>query len=201
MSLLETLWPAPCAGCGAYGGPLCANCDRDLEALDLGEACSARKHAGAFRYDSVARSLVLGLKVRCLRPCAKPLAGGMARTVQRSSFVPDAVSWVPARPSARRLRGFDQAELLAREVSVHIGAHCVPTLRANERRDQVGLGRSMRALNARSAVEALPDAGGHGHRLLLIDDLITTGSTARACVAALRGGRWGEVAALAACRA
>ena len=155
----------------------------------------------AFRYEKVARSLVLGLKVRCLREYALPLGDGIVTQLRQRGLTPDAVSWVPARPSARRSRGFDQAELLAREVARRAGLRCGPTLRAHERRDQVGLGRSMRVANAGSAFEASGAPRRPGSALLLVDDLITTGATAAACTQELQRAGWGEVVVIAACRA
>ena len=201
MSLLDVLWPIRCAGCEKYGAPLCLQCGLDLAALELGEPSASGGIAAAFRYTAVARSLVLGLKVRCLRPYSDPLACGIAALLQRGPFVPDLVSWVPARPSARRHRGFDQAELLARAVARRTGLPCAPTLRAHERQDQVGLGRAMRASNASSAFELSLRRPLRGSRLALIDDLITSGATARACMAVLKGGGSPEVTVLAACRA
>ena len=77
----------------------------------------------------------------------------------------------------------------------------MPTLRAYERADQVGLGRTMRAVNARSAFEATSGPFRGGAKLVLIDDLVTTGATARACTAALSACGWHGVATLTACRA
>ena len=201
MALLDELWPIRCAGCDHLGGPVCVSCVPDLDAQSLGERCAPGRIAAAFRYEAVARSLLLGLKVRCLRPYADPLADAITEVLQRGSFAPDVVSWVPARPSARRQRGFDQAELLAERVARRAGLRCMPTLRAYERADQVGLGRTMRAVNASSAFEGVSGPSPGGAKLILIDDLITTGATARACTAALSACGWHEVATVTACRA
>src|SRR5688500_10272914 len=99
MALLDELWPIRCAGCDRLGAPVCVYCVPDLESRSLGESCAPGRVAAAFRYESVARSLLLGLKVRCLRPYADPLAEALAQVLQRGCFSADAVSWVPARPS------------------------------------------------------------------------------------------------------
>ena len=115
------------------------------------------------------------------------------------------VTWVPARPSAKRHRGFDQAELLAREVARRAGLPCAATLVAAERQDQVGLGRTLRAANAQAAFSAIVDAAiGDGEprsSVLLVDDLITSGATASACARELSRAGWERVEMLAACRA
>lgn len=201
MALWDVLWPVRCAGCDVYGAPVCASCAVDLSALQLPVARAGGSVASAFRYESVARSLVLGLKVRCVRSYSEPLAAGITAVVQRGGFTPDAITWVPARPSAKHHRGFDQAELLARGVGRRAGLECFPTLRAHERRDQVGLGRTMRALNASSGFRATRRPPRGAANLLLVDDLFTTGATARACMTALTQAGWAEVSTVTACRA
>lgn len=163
--------------------------------------CGSGSVGAAFRYEKIARSLVLGLKVRCLRPYALPLAEGIVTAMRQKGLSPAAVSWVPARPSARRTRGFDQAELLARQVARSAGLRCGPTLRAYERRDQVGLGRTMRAANADSAFGSLGPPARARDTLLLVDDLVTSGATAAACSEELGRAGWPRVEVMAACRA
>lgn len=201
--ILETLFPVRCAGCGSPGAPLCGACQPELDQLILDPPADGDREgaSAAFRYEGIARTLVLGLKVRHLRPYARPLAAALAKIVQREAGPERFITWVPARGRARRERGFDQAELLAREVAAWTGLRAVGTLAAAPKADQVGLGRLHRAANAHGAFFPSRRSLAAGAPLLLIDDLITTGSTVRACTAALRRAGWGEVRALAACRA
>lgn len=110
----------------------------------------------------------------------------------------DVVTWVPARNKDRALRGFDHAEVLARGVGARLGLPAAALLaRRGHQLDQVGLDRTQRLLNLTSAFGALRSVGGS---ILLIDDLVTTGATARACAEALTGAGAGRLDLLVACR-
>ena len=97
------------------------------------------------------------------------------------------MAFVPATPGARRRRGFDHAELLARELSWIIGAEWAPLLAAPRRLDQRRLSRTARIQNMRASMRALPGAT-IPPAIILVDDVCTTGSTLMAAVEALRKG-------------
>jgi ComF family protein len=99
----------------------------------------------------------------------------------------DGIVPVPLHPRKHRQRGYNQAELLAREVSKSLGIPLMPSLkRDKETRPQVELGRDDREANVRDAFVLDPDwwpaAGG---RYLLLDDVRTTGATVGACARTL----------------
>lgn len=151
----------------------------------------------AWEYDDAARALVLALKLEGRRDAAAPLVHAMAATVARSGLVGELVTWVPGRPSDIRARGFDHAELLARLVAPTIGLRAGPLLfRRRSPPDQTELSAAQRRRNLVGAFEARPCSG----RVIVVDDLITTGATARACAAALRAAGAELVELLAACR-
>jgi predicted amidophosphoribosyltransferase len=153
----------------------------------------------AFAYKGLARSLVLDLKLRRQRPMADPLAEGMAQAIWRQGCEADVIAWVPARLSDRIDRGFDHAMVLARGLSHRMGLPTQALLaRGASRPDQSRLGREARFENLKGAFVSRP-AG--GLRVLLVDDLITTGATAGACCAALKDQGAGSVEVIAACRA
>lgn len=152
----------------------------------------------AWRYLGAPRSLVLGLKLRGLRSCSARLERGLRRAIFAHGILGDAVTWVPARPRDIRRRGFDHAEVLARGLAALVGLQPLPLLRrAGGSRDQAGLSRSERMANLTAAFDATVCSG----RLILVDDLITTGATARTCATALREAGAGAVEVVAACRA
>ncbi|CAN5759585.1 hypothetical protein BH18ACT15_BH18ACT15_09360 [soil metagenome] len=159
----------------------------------------ADRTLAAFAYEGPARGLVLALKARGLRDCSGPLADGMVAVARRAGLLAQVVTWVPARPHDVSGRGFDHARVLAQEVARSLGLPAARLLlRADARRDQVGLSAPDRRRNLRGAFRARP-AG--GRRVLLVDDLLTTGSTAKECVSALRASGAGGVEVLVACRA
>lgn len=156
-----------------------------------------REPVAAFDYSGSARDLILGLKVRARRDCAGPLVDGLVDAIGRSGLEADVVTWVPGRPRDIRMRGFDHAEALALGLSRRLGLTPLPLVRrAGPSEDQSGLRRMARLVNVHGAFLAM----GCPQPVALVDDLITTGATAGACVAALTeaGIRRVEVLAAAA---
>jgi ComF family protein len=215
-ALLDLLVPPRCAACGAPARDLvCAGCRRAIPwlrgpccprcALPLGAhpACPAREQAFAaawapVAYDGVARELVAALKFRHGRPLAAVLAAHIAAGLPFELGAGATVVAVPAHPAHLRRRGYDQAELLARELARRLGA---PLARPLRRRGpairQLGAGRVERLRHGRIAVtsRAAPE------RVVLVDDVHTTGATLDACARALRAAGAIHVSALTWARA
>jgi len=109
---------------------------------------------------------------------------------------------VPLHWRRRWRRGFNQAELLAREVSRH---RRIPILNALRRSkdtvNQAGLTSSGRRLNIAGAFQPREGMDLRGQRVLLIDDVFTTGATATACALALKKAGAGTVSLLTLARA
>lgn len=98
----------------------------------------------------------------------------------------DAVAPVPLDPRRRRDRGYNQAEDLARALAEHWRlALALDLRRTRTTRPQVGLDRAARRANVAGAFEWTGDSLG-GVKVLLIDDVMTTGATAEACAVALK---------------
>jgi predicted amidophosphoribosyltransferase len=150
-------------------------------------------------YAGAARKLLLDLKVGRRRAVAPVLAGGIYEELAVRGCALDMLTWVPARRRDIRERGFDHAELIAKALARATGLPCKPLLRRSTQKlpDQVGLSRTARTENLRGAFAALYCLGTIG----LVDDLITTGATARSCAGALRAAGAGSVYGLVVCRA
>jgi predicted amidophosphoribosyltransferase len=111
---------------------------------------------------------------------------------------PDAIAWVPSTRRGHAERGFTPARELAREFGGAVRMKPRALLwKVRETADQHGLGRAERARNMES-VFACREARG---RILLIDDVMTTGATADACARALVEAGAAEVQVLTVCRA
>ena len=96
---------------------------------------------------------------------------------------------MPLHPEKKRRRGYDQAELLARRVGEVSGIAVVPALekiRATGTQSHLNDGAERRA-NVEGAYRALPELDLTGKRVVLVDDVFTTGSTMGQCAACLRG--------------
>jgi ComF family protein len=115
------------------------------------------------------------------RRAARPMARMMARNVR--DLAADAITFVPASRTSMAERGFNTAHELARSLAHLVRTPCIGLLRkTRETADQAALGRDQRRVNLSGAFRA----GHTPRRVLLVDDVMTTGATADACARALR---------------
>ncbi len=202
-----------CACCHAalapLGGPRCAGCARRLDAHAPPPgwrcgACRARPPAfdrllAAWSYEPPLDAVVRGLKFGRLDYLGAHLAAAMAERLGAGLLGCDLVVPVPLHWRRRLGRGFDQAGEIARPLAALLGLPCRPLLRRRRSTPpQSTLSRPDRLANLRSAfaVRTRHAAALPGRRVLLIDDVATTGATLDAAAFALRHA--GAAAVLAA---
>jgi len=153
----------------------CALCRSGLRGFDAAYSFGT--------YEGVLRELIHLYKYGRVKTLARPLSGLLAQALPRDEAF-DAAVPVPLYWRRRLQRGFNQAELLARGLSRRTG---IPVIRALRRLRptpaQAGLSNSARRENVSQAFGA---RGVQGKRILLIDDVMTTGATAASCAAALK---------------
>jgi ComF family protein len=137
-------------------------------------------------YEGPLRKLIHLFKYSGMKPLSGPLARLLDRVIP-PEFAFDAVVPVPLHWRKRWSRGFNQAELLARHVAER---RHLPLLRALHRKrataTQAGLAVAGRRRTVTGAFAARSVQGIKGARILLIDDVMTTGATANACAAVLK---------------
>lgn len=172
-----------CAGCDAPGAAVCTTCRFAL----LGPRPRPGAHGvhAALPFTGRARRVVLGLKYRNRRQVARHLAGLVVNTVVANGehLGLDVVTWAPTSAARRRSRGFDQGELVARHVARQLGVPCRRLLeRSGPGAPQTGRSRRERLDGPRFVARP----GLDGQRVLVLDDVVTTGATMRAAAAALR---------------
>lgn len=156
----------------------CALCRAGLRAFDA--ACCF----GA--YEGVLRELIHLYKYGRMRPLAGPLSDMLAAALPRDEGF-DAVVAMPLHWRRRWERGFNQAELLARATARRCGVPLVKAVRRlRATAPQAGLSNAQRRKNVAGAFRPLPGRPLEGKRVLLVDDVMTTGATASACAAALK---------------
>ena len=148
-----------------------------------------RRARAVARYDETARRLVHRLKYGDRVELARALGAMMARAGAELLIDADVIVPVPLHRSRLWWRRFNQAMALAGALSRTSGVRCDPFLlaRVKRTRSQVGLTRTQRGDNLQGAFRVPADAKPHlaGKRVLLVDDVVTTGATANACSRAL----------------
>jgi ComF family protein len=200
-----------CAGCvegSLYlNPPLCPRCGRPFAQAILCQECLARPSSltgirSVTWHVSPIADAVHALKYEGLRVLAEPLGEMLARYCELAALPTGIVVPVPLHPSRLRERGYNQSLLLAKALTRRIGLPLEPALLIRERntRSQVGLSPAARHANVAGAFRC-QSTSLDGERVLLIDDVMTTGATTVACADALLAVGAAEVWALTLSRA
>jgi ComF family protein len=145
-------------------------------------------------YEGAGRELVVRLKYRNARSTIRWLAARMAALVDPRAV--DVVTWVPTTADRRRRRGFDQAEILARSIARQLHRPCRRLLTRGAGPPQTGRSLQQRRAGPVLAATSIADAP----RVLLVDDVITTGTTITVAARALRANGVRQVLVVAAAR-
>lgn len=218
---LDLLFPPRCAICRAGGTMLCPDCIADLPPADgrrcercwmpvaratLCPDCTESPSAfvstrAAYVMDGAARRLAHELKYEGMTALAEPMARLMFELFGTEAI--DAVAPVPLHRSRVRSRGFNQAEELAKHIAGYAG---LPFAKRAARRVRATaplvktMHREERTAIMRGAFEAEP-AHVEDKRVLLVDDVVTTGATLDSCAEALRSAGAREVRCITWARA
>lgn len=198
---IDLLYPHTCNHCGRVGQAWCAHCLAKLESypftlaerlLDSGlHVLSVGLHEGLLR------DAIHAFKFDGARDLAELLGAALDDGLIQSQIAIDVVVPVPLHERRFRWRGYNQAALLADVVATNLG---VPHESLLNRTRYTGTQVGRDAIARREAVDgafAADPAHVNGRRILLIDDVVTTGSTLMACADALN--QAGASSVIAAC--
>jgi ComF family protein len=229
--VLDLVYPERCAACDAWIEqpglcPVCrmslwrvgVACDVCGEPLAAAEATTCRRCASSpppfrrvfapWRYGGELATAVLRFKYGRRRDLARPLAHLLAREYVRAirQDETDLIVPVPLHPRRLRARGFSQAHELARALRSIASVPSIDTAptalaRGRDTAEQAGLSRLERARNVANAFDVRRAALVRDRRVLLVDDVVTTGATAAACARALVRAGAAAVSVLALARA
>lgn len=191
-----------CAGCSEPGTDLCRRCRFALVASR--PVVTPAGIVAATEFAGLGRDLVVGLKYRNRRHLAVYLAEQLSRRLDPTQI--DVVTWAPTSGRRSRRRGYDQAELLARALAARWRKPCRRMLFRRHGAPQTGQTRALRLVGPEFASRPMSPVSWTarptrlGPRVLVVDDVVTTGATLHAAREALlaAGARSVVMAAVAA---
>jgi ComF family protein len=211
---LDWLMPPHCGGCRQLGGWLCAPCRRRVRRLEepicprcgrevefSTENCGCRERLRALRraraaaaYEGPLENAIHRFKYEGWRSLAPALAGLLADRLAVEGLPAGLLLAVPLHERRLRTRGYNQSELLAKELRHRFELPGRPGLlvRLRDTPPQVGLDRRGRQTNMAHAF-VWRGAALAGRPVILVDDVATTCATLEACAAALRAAGSGAV--------
>ena len=222
---LELLYPTRCVGCEMPGELVCDECRAALPGIEQRRACPVcgaafgnmtctgcegdwepRATIAALGFSGAAARMATCLKDYHELRLAPVNAAAMLCALEEAAFWPardgrprfdagsvDAVCFVPATSEAYARRGYDHMELTARELAALLGLPLADALARDAASDQRDLGRSGRAANLAGTMRVVEDVS--GLRLLLVDDVVTSGASMREATRALLARGAAEVTA------
>ncbi len=201
VALLDLLMPPACAGCGRTGALLCNACLGRLEPPWRAEDRFVAPDAGvvigdaltlalaAFAYQGPMRRALAALKYTGASRLAPILAQASMPALQSLTTISGSAAVlvpVPVHRERRRVRGYNQAELIARAMAKGSGRPCLALLeRVRPTTRQHRLDRAARLANLRGAFRVSPKVSVPA-AVILVDDIITTTATLEACASVLR---------------
>jgi len=206
-SVLDLLFPLHCIGCGSEGALLCVECCRTLPRIKqpFCQGCGTPLREGnlcpscishplsidgirsVFLFTGVVRQAVHEFKYRHIKAMAAPLGSLLADFLRTYPLPGDILVPVPLHPKRLRERGYNQAAMLAGELGRLSGLPLAENWLVRQR-DTITQARAASAVERRSNVHNAFACRRelNGERILLIDDVCTTGATLDACAWALK---------------
>ncbi|MCC8100197.1 MAG: ComF family protein [Clostridiales bacterium] len=207
--VLDTLYPPKCYLCGGLleAGTVCQKCKAKLLVTDGDRRIQYGKHfdrciSYCFYTDQL-KPAFHRYKFNGHYHYSRLFGQWMSEALDENGTGPfDFCTWVPLHRFRRWSRGYDQAELLAREVALHTGIPLVKALdKTRYTAAQSGTAHvAQRYTNVKGVYRLAKGCSVAGKRILLIDDVITTGSTLENAASALREGGAAEIVCLTLAR-
>jgi Predicted amidophosphoribosyltransferases len=203
--LLDLLYPPRCAFCRRLlterESGVCRFCRKKYENICLRrELPNTSGCVAAFRYEGEVRESLLRYKFHAVTAYGAAYADFLAKCIDETQFSCDIITWVPLSRRRLRRRGYDQARILAEETAKRLGLPCKKLIvKQVDTKPQSGIrDAEQRRKNASGVYACCAPELAAGKRILLIDDIVTTGATLSSCASVLKGAGCREVFAAAA---
>lgn len=191
----DLLFPPRCVFCGAvaaYGAPLCARCEAENPCIHA-QKCILLPETGQticcrvpYLYDGSIRESIIRFKFYGKTSYADFFGSRIAGEFQNESRNFDLITAVPVSAGRRKLRGYNQSELIARSAGERMNLPYRETLvKTVDNPEQHKLSMQDRKSNVRGVYQPLQEQEISGKRILLVDDIVTTGATLGECAAVL----------------
>jgi ComF family protein len=197
-----------CPGCLKVSSTVCKNCVEQISQIESSLSSpkfhsfsneannvvrnSARPNAGskiivAFGYSKIVRQMILSMKYRNMRSSVAVLGTALAERIIQETTISDQkidlISWAPTTARRKLERGHDHAEILARFVAKELQVQCRGVLRRLTDQPQTGRTRQQRLVGPRFVSRPL-----NNKCVVVIDDVVTTGTTLKRASQALYEG-------------
>ena len=203
--MLDLLYPPRCAFCHhlmPHGVAVCDYCRKTLPYTDGAAQSRKLTHiaqcVSPLYYKGRVRESLLRYKFRGLTAYAEIYGEFLSKCIDENGISCDSITWVPLSRKRLLLRGYDQARLLAEDLSRRTGLPCERLLRKT--RDHPAQSGTRSAAQRRANVSGVYRAENEerirARRILLVDDIVTTGATLSECAAVLKRAGAAEICAV-----
>ena len=189
--ILQVVYPVSedciiCKGSPQEGSWLCSSCENKIkyckESFELTKNHKKYSYYCLAYYSKSVSQLVLRLKYKSDFVSANVLGEKMAAVVLKNNLIFDFITFVPATKQSLRKRGYNQSELLAKAISEVLKIKVIYTLdKIRETKDQIGLNEEMRWQNILGSYRLKNNVKFKNKKILLVDDVMTTGATTFCC--------------------
>ena len=207
--LLDLIYPPVCGICDKINKKnLCKKCELKIKKYEINKIEDCRKdklkyfdyHIKIFRYENIIRDKIIDYKFNEKAYLYKTFEKMILKTKKTYSFLKkyDIILYVPMFKKHKLIRGYNQSELIARKISDTLGI----TLEKNNlakvinTKKQSTLTKSEREKNVKNAFKLKNPEKINGKKIILFDDIYTTGSTVNECSKVLKKAGAAEIVIL-----